>query len=174
MTGRISSYWSQKPRRHPCLFSFPHPSHPIHLSVLLVLPPPLPRHPLGVTKGHPPPVGFSLFLHHHLPLATTTFLLISTLEPSNQSSLKVTHCVFSGFLLSLEPNPNSLPWPRLCCVIQSLPNVPVSPCAPFPFLSQLCSQRPSLISREARLPPSCLWNLESAYSHFHSLSALSL
>lgn len=106
------------------------------------------------------------------PLVTTVLYLISTLEPSKQNSLKVTRCVFSGFLLRLKPNPSSSSWPGMCCVIRSLPNVPPSLCALFPFLSHW-SAWPSFVTREARLSPSSLLNLGSSYSHFHSWPAVS-
>ena len=107
------------------------------------------------------------------PLDTAMFYLISTLEPSKQNSLKIIHCVFNGFLLNLKPNPSSSSWPGMCCVIQPLPDVPPSLCAPFPFLSQLWSAWPSFLTREARLSPSSLLNLGSSYSYFHSWPAVS-
>lgn len=163
MTGHISSYWSQKLRRHPCPFSFPYPSHSVDLYILLSwhLPKTSPTcQLLSISTSSP-------------SLAISMFYLISTLEPSKQNSLKITHCVFSGFLLILKTNPSSSSWPGMCCVIHSVPNVPSSLCAPFPFLSQLWSAWPSLVTWEARLSPSSLSNLGSSYSHFHSWLAVS-
>lgn len=91
--------------------------------------------------------------HHHLSLDPSGTSPFSLLNPLRSTLKKITCCVSSGFLLSLKPNPNSLLWPGMCCVIQSLPNVPGSWHVPFPLLSEPWSQWSSLITRETRPSP---------------------
>lgn len=117
--------------------------------------PSLSLHSVGpdTCQGHPPPVDC---LHFHIITSFShhRFTSFPLFEPSKQNSFESNMVCFQWLPLHLKPNPSSSSWPGMCCVIQSLPNVPPSLCALFPPLT---GQRGLLfVTREARLSPSSL------------------